>query len=207
MLVLRQNEAYNIISMTDPENSSSFKAIVGNLDLRQDGIYELTSIDDFKEQMLTRLFERVKNLDIFDVADEEVYQRVCYGLSLEMCEEFMATDGLQLNDEVVSTGEMIYTVMDSKDPTVDVRSLPANFTLRGKVMGFVVTSVPDTDLIGKDLSQYHLYNPVPTVRFGLGMILCGATAGDNSRISFDEYGLTVCVPLDNEPAPVKKLAR
>lgn len=210
MLVLLQNEAYNIISMIDPELNDNSDENTRDFDIHQDGVmHELASIEDFKDQMLMRLLDHVMSIDDFNTGDEPAYNNVCQRLTDLMNQELAATDGLEIGDKVVSCDEVVYMrIKQGENPLDNVRTAPLEFRLRGKVEGLVVTSVPDNNLISKPLHLYGELNPIPSRRIGLALVLSDQTVEvDGKVMHLTEEDVMICIPLGHYPVPIKKVVQ
>lgn len=210
MLVLLQNEAYNIIPMTDPEKNDNFDENTSDFDIHQDGvIHELASIEDFKDQMLMRLLDHVMSIEDFNTGDEPAYNNVCHKLTDIMNQELAAIDGLEIGDEVVSSDEVMYMrIKHGENPLDNVRTAPSEFRLRGKVEGLVVTSVPDNNIISKPLYLYGEHNPIPSRRIGLALVLSDQTVESAGKVMhLTEKDVMICIPLGHYPVPLERIVK
>lgn len=184
-----------------------FLDMVSNIDLRDDGVKDLQSLDDVQETILLRLYDYLIAFNHITSDDEYVYNEMCIALSILLNRDFHTINGLDFDDEVVSKGELTYMLIEEQTQTADVCTLLEGAQITGNFLELKVTKTPDPIAMMETATEYDEFdNPVPMVPFGAGMILANVTLRHkNGRTEQLPSDMVMCVPLGYGSLPLKKV--
>ncbi|MDB5165917.1 MAG: hypothetical protein JWM00_807 [Candidatus Saccharibacteria bacterium] len=204
MLASLLSEDYNTWLMSNPEINTVFREMVGDLDLRKDGMFEFASLEDYKDKLYTRLTDHLLALAPIDVYNPEAYDDACKRLNDWVNEDFEDLSGdLERGSEVVTCAEVPYVVDGGDSELLCLRILPPGVRIRGKAFGLAVGSMPDATQINGDLARYD----GAVDKFGLGILILDAKIedADGSAPLAPETLRPICIPLSSVRMPLKRV--
>ena len=204
MLARQVGEDYNILLMSNPEIDTVFREIVGDFDLRKDGMFELVSLEDYKDKLYTRLTDHLMALAPINVHDQEAYYQACKRLNEWMNEDFEDLSGeLERGGELVTCAEVPYVIDRGDSESLCLRVLPPGVRIRGKAFGLAVGSMPNVTRLNGELEHYD----GAIDKFGLGVLILDAKIEDASNSSplAPETLRPICIPINGERMPLKRV--
>ena len=190
--------------MTDREPTDLFKTITSGIDFHDTIPQKLESFTEFKDQLLVCLDDHLRWVDI-DVNDKRAYVEACRTLTEWINRDAAQLDGLDLGDEVVSTGELVYVELFRDSSLTDIVILDRGDTLRGEVKTFGVSDGPSYDVL-KNPGEYRNHSkPVTSKHFSLAILLGNTTivrgAGNIEPVPSTSR---IFIPLDDVELQMKK---
>ena len=193
--------------MDRTETNIKFFDLIGNMELREDGVRDLINLDEIQNHVLSCLNDYLQLIGDVDITDnEEAYIELCQTLSSMINRDIAHSEVLEYDDELVSTDDIIYMVID-EDETAEIIALQDGSRFSGNYSFAVVTKTPDPMVMMEPGRDYEAdYSPVPHTDFGVGFVLANVkiTHDDGSEeIVPDDK--TLLVPLGFIPLPLKKV--
>gem|GEM_PF-6235058 len=196
---------YNNYLMSNPDIDSTFRKLVGHLDLRKDGMFELASLDGYKDKLYDRLIDHLKTLALINVYNNEEYEKACRQLNIWMKKDFEDLSGeLERGSEVVTCEEgVLYMLRDSDTRKLCTQALKPGVRIRGDVHGLVVDSMPDVTRLAKDIELFD----GAINKFGLGVLITNAKIDDmkNTAPLGELPTHAVCIPINGLKMPLKRV--
>lgn len=199
--------------MDSPHTDEIFRRPVENVQLDQDGFHDLEPIDDIRELLVDNLSHHIARFDDLNLLDGDRLLDSLQVITALMNRDFRALTRLSPGDEIVATGETIFTITSSEIASAPaIRNLSDDILLYGTVQPLELHSIPDQqelDIIRRLNITHEQLEPVDLLRinpFGLMLKLADARLVDvNGREEEIPADVAVLLPLNYTTLHLKRV--